>query len=95
MVCLEFAGSGTDELSLAEARAATHDGLLRHLRETGARQTGPVEWRTYDPDYAAEALSRAGLSDDPEAAGLVKWLTSHPDCVLLIASVPYRPAVPA
>ena len=91
MVLLEFAGTAEDEESLRITRETTHDSLRQHLAERGHRQTGPVEWRTYDPDYAGEALSGAGLADHPDAPGLIEWLQSNAGTVLLIASVPYEP----
>lgn len=92
-VLLEWAGSGDTPEELALVREATHHNLLRTLSLTpGVRQAGPVEWRTYAPEAAADMLAEAGAGDHPAAAGLLAFLRDVPGTVLVVASVPAVPS---
>jgi hypothetical protein len=80
LVALEFAGCASDEPSRQLAMQRTHDSLIAHY----PHRLGPVEWRFYAGEEAAEKLRLAGIDDDK---GLIAWLRSTPDAELLIASV--------
>lgn len=75
-----FAGCGDDDESRQEVFQQLHDGLHREFGRPGY-----VEVSFFDASAAESKLAAAGLTDHPEAPGLLAWsgeLWSCPLCTV-------------
>ena len=81
IVAMEFAGCAADQVSRDSAMRQTHDNLIRLYPV----RLGPVEWRFYAGEEAADMLRLAGL--DEQGSGLIAWHAETPGAELLITSV--------
>lgn len=82
-VVMTFAASGPDPADRDFVMKHEHDELIA----TCPVRLGPVSWRWYAPDAAAELLQKAGIDGDPNAPGLIAFLEANPDAELLVTSV--------